>query len=602
MINSYIRFVIYSFIFLFPLFYTSLTPDSYEINKFVFLIVTALILLLLFTLKVIINKKLTLYKSTFGLILIFLTCVVFISSLFQSPNFTITLITPLSNTTIFFGSLLYFLLIHLVSEEERALLINILIGDGIILSVFVILAFTGILPGSNFTPAGSLLTTSIFLGVLSIYLISRFIEIFMKNSSHKPELESTVYYFVVLLIILSSTGITVFELLTTQKPLILPFQFGWSIFLDVMKNIRTLFLGIGPTNFLPAFTMAKPIAINYSPNWNVFFTSSSSFLLNLATESGIFSAVLFLILLIKSVKLFFSIKNNLFPVICALVTILIIQIFLPATMTIFLATIVLLFLSSSKEESLIINFQNWGSLTYILLVPPLIFTILTLYFGGRAYLAEVMFKSSLDAMVNNRGTEAFNFQKNAVNLNPYVDRYHVAYSQTSLGLANALASKKDIQEADKQNIPRLVQQSIDEARQAVVLNRINVNNWDNLGRNYSALINFAQGSENWAQESYKQKIALDPVNPNSYLVLGGLYLKLNKYEEARNILIQAVNLKSDYATSHYNLAQAYRLLSDHDNAYKQLLITKGLLVSDSEDAKKVDDELKNSTGSALPKE
>jgi len=116
------------------------------------------------------------------------------------------------------------------------------------------------------------------------------------------------------------------------------------------------------------------------------------------------------------------------------------------------------------------------------------------------------------------------------------------------------------------------------------------------------LINFAQGSENWAQESYKQKIALDPVNPNSYLVLGGLYLKLNKYEEARNILIQAVNLKSDYATSHYNLAQAYRLLSDHDNAYKQLLITKGLLVSDSEDAKKVDDELKNSTGSALPKE
>jgi len=595
MINQLIYFTTAFFFFLFPLFYLPTTSESYEYNKMALLVFFTILLLLFYTIKIITIRRLTLFRSSYATFLFFLASIFVISTIFQSPNVVVALTTPMSTTTIVAGFLLYLLLIH-SEAKPKELLMNILVIDAILLSLYVIFLYTGILPQSQFTPAGSLLATAVFLAIIAVYLLTKIITYFVTNSKNiARKLESVIFYSLSLLLVGTTAIFLTIHLLTDQKPLLLPIGIGWMILLETLKNWQTLLLGVGPSNFITAFTLGKPVLFNQSQFWNIVFTSSSSFFLNLATEAGAIAGILFLAIFFKTIKLLRSSGNTLdleagaaFPLLFALA----LQMILPVSMSSLILTVILLAFASKKEVIATIDLSPLKQTRLLLFLPGVFLAACVFYFGARAYLAEVTFKKSLDALVNNQATDTYNFQNQAIALNPYLDRYHLAFAQTNLALANAIAAKKDLTDADKQNIPRLVQQAIDQARTAVLLYRTNISNWDSLTRIYTSLINYAADSDKWAIASYQQRDLLDPLSPLGKLTFGGFYLSQGKYEDAENLFRQAVSLKPDFANARFNLAVALREQKKYKESYTQLQTALSLVAPDSSDSAKIEAELK----------
>ena len=109
----------------------------------------------------------------------------------------------------------------------------------------------------------------------------------------------------------------------------------------------------------------------------------------------------------------------------------------------------------------------------------------------------------------------------------------------------------------KREITKLIQQAIREAKVATVLNPTSAAYWENLAQLYRNLINFAEGSDQWAIAAYQQAITNDPINPRLRVNLGGLFYALGNYEAAIRRFENAVNLKPDYTNGYYNLAATW---------------------------------------------
>ena len=461
--------------------------------------------------------------------------------------------------------------------------------------------------GFNYSLTGVLL-----LGLTAVTLLSatfqspNLITVLTTPLSVSTVFAGTLFYFAlinnktidkkVIKIILLVYTITAFALFAYpfflgSKPYLLPFSYGLKITLEVMKDLKSLLLGIGPTNFMTAFTLGKSASINSTPFWNVIFTSSSSFFLNLITESGLIAGLIYLFIFFKSLppakpaaswragKL---LKSHL-----PLFFLLLFQLVFPGNIAVFILTIIFLALVSGKE----IKEVKPRNSVYIFAFPLTIFILIALFFTGNWTLAEINYRLSISALSANKGTDAYNLQKNAIYYNPRLDRYHVALSQTSLVLANALSAKKELTADDRQNIPRLIQQSIEEARLAVELNKTSIINWDNLAKIYSSLVNFAAGSDKWAIDADEQKIKLDPQNPNHRIALGNLLFNLKRYDEAQVQYSEAVSLKSDLPIARYQLAQTFKEQKKYAQSRQELQETLSLLEVNSPDAQKVQKEL-----------
>ncbi len=600
--------IIYLFFFLFPVFFLPVTPDAYEYNKMALNVFLCIILILLLSFASAKKRKIVFIRSSFDLPLFFLAGISLISTAFQSPNWVVALITPLTTTTLVSGFILYFLLIQLKIDEMREKVMQTIMLSSVFVSIYTILLYADILPKNTFTPAGTLLATAIFLGVVTVYLFSYLLSFVLSAQKKDGEFSFSLFSknltagifaeTAAFLVIGGATILLAIHLFTDQKPVVLPFSYGWITFVETLKNIKTLFLGVGPANFIAAFTLTKPPDFNLTPYWSVLFTNSSSFFLNIATEIGIVAAASFLILWIQSLRLLLAetennAKNltNRFPFILTLAVALTLQLILPGSMAVFTLTIILLAITAKKHVIAEINFSRYKRLPYYLLIPEIIALVIISYFAARSYLAETTFKKALDAMVGNQGDITYLWLQKAISLNPYIDRYHLAFSKTNFAIANALSSKNDPTDEDKQNIPVLVKQAIDEARTAVGLFRTNVVNWDNLAETYASIINLAQGADSFAVQSYRQRIALDPNNPSGYLGYGGLLLSLKQLPEAEASFRQAISLKPDLANAHYNLAVVLREAKKDKEAYEELKIVSSLLPPDSEDGKKVKKEM-----------
>jgi tetratricopeptide (TPR) repeat protein len=94
---------------------------------------------------------------------------------------------------------------------------------------------------------------------------------------------------------------------------------------------------------------------------------------------------------------------------------------------------------------------------------------------------------------------------------------------------------------------------------------------------------FAKGSDQFAIQTYTQAVALDPVNPNLRVALGGIYYSLGRYDDAIDAFKLAVLTKPDLANAHYNLAIAYREKKNYDGAITEMNTVLTLVAKDSPD-------------------
>lgn len=584
-------------LFLLPLFFLPLTPDFFDFNKMVLLVLGTLVLAIIWALRQA-QGKLTFITTPLDLPVFAVAAIFLLSTFLRTLNKADAFLFPGTATIILALTLLYFLITQTLHKNLNVLRTTLyaLLTSALFVSLVAITASLGILenipqlPGylksRTFSLIGAPLPTITFLLVMLPLAIAQVIK------ARRDKLLTTYHLLLSILLVLAITSI-VFQISPGRptSPRILPISVGWSIAVETLKVSP---LGVGPGNFVSAFNLSRPLSYNQTDLWNTRFAVSSNWYLQLFTEVGILGLLVFLFLVWRIVTLVRSIKeenSDLRFVNYSLILILLLFLFIPANLLLIFAFYVLLGLLAaqfSREKTL-------GGVQPAFVVLLLVLTVAStaLFFGSRAYGAELDYKKALEAAARNDAKPLYDFLLRAINKNPYVDRYRISLSQADLAIANAIARKEDLTDQDRQTINQLVQQAIREARSAVALNNRLSTNWENLARVYRALIPFAAGADQWAVATYSQAIAFEPINPFFRINLGGVHYGAGRYDEAIKAFELAVLLKSDFANAHYNLSAALREKGDLGRAIGEMEQTLALVSPGTKDYETAQKELEN---------
>lgn len=607
-----------------PLFFLPLTTDFFGFQKqtlFLILISLSLLSWLIYNLA---TKSVRLTLSPMLLPLSLFTAVAILSTYLNDPNPTDAWI---NRTSLYLGLLIYYLLTTRLIKSSRQVrrLLNGLIITTVLLSFWGILSVLGVFESlnlpiyltlKNFSPTGSLLT----LVSLLIYTLPLSLVLAFKTRAGPNKFK----YFLASGLTISAIILVGSQLLPNRpfSAILLPKLAGWSIAIDTFKS--SVLLGAGPSGFLNQFTSFKPLSLNLSDFWNIAFTASANEYLHIMTTLGLAGITTFGLVIFSWLKLSqrdpgTRITATQLAIKLAIFTTLILGLFIPYTIITWVTLIGYLSLTIglnksknlTKVKDVILTINaitivephaltpqtkqsniNSSVLPWLIALP----TLLGLIFSGanyiKIYAADYHFNKSLIAASENRGTDTYNSQVKAISLAPNIDRYHTAYSNTNLALANALASQQgDLTDQDRQTITQLIQQSLREARFSTQINPSKAANWANLANIYRQLVNFAEGADQFAQASYIRAIQLDPANPRLRLDLGGLLYSQGQYDQATNHFLEAVQLKPDFANAYYNLANAYQQQAKILEAYQTMQQVVALVPPDSPDYTKAQEEL-----------
>ncbi|MBU1151360.1 tetratricopeptide repeat protein [Patescibacteria group bacterium] len=529
------------------------------------------------------------------------------SALIKTPNKLDAFFIPGKALIIVLGAIYFHLSASLFADHKKTLITTIF-SSAILLSVASLLFVSGIfakIPGipvyfksSAFSLLGGKLPEAIFL----ISAIPLGISLLLKGK----DLVKKIFWGISVAVVILSASLSVYNILPGKpSAFILPsFKTSWAVSVDTLKD--SPFLGIGPGNYITAYNRFKPVSENLSDTWNLAFATSRSFLLTSLTETGIVGFIILALLLYQIFKLAGKhlskrLSGSSFDmgVFTSLGLITISFFFFPLYLTTVFPFFLLLSVVSSKHDVNInlktINDSKIAArLPAIVLSAIIVALISTLvFFGSKLTLAEYNFTKALTAVNDNNGKIAYDSIVKAIGLNPKSDKYHMSLSQIDMALASAVAQKKDLSDNDKNVITQFIQQAITEAKNGVSLNPQRTGNWENLANIYRSIMPFAQGSDNFAIQTYTQAIALNPVNPNLRISLGGIYYALGRYDEAISAFQLATMAKNDFANAHYNLAAAYKQKNEISKAIDEMNIVLLLVKKDSQDYQIAQSELEN---------
>jgi tetratricopeptide (TPR) repeat protein len=482
-----------------------------------------------------------------------------------------------------------------------------LVLSGAVYSIFCILAYIGLLgkipqlpafiKAKSFTPEGGYLPSMIFLVAILPLAVAGVASI--------KELRTRIVSLLAALVIVAGLILSIYQIIPGRPsaPKFPSTQISWEISIDALKV--SPFLGVGPGNYMTAFNRYRPIAYNATDLWAIRFSTASDFLFTLFTETGLIGLIGMILLVwifikdskkqLKENKLVNWGLESIAPLLSFALIILLFLIF-PATVFVIVLMFILLALAAKTHPASSVNlmmqrvkegaveansFSKFPAL--IIFVPVIALVIYLGYLSTNILRGEYYYKTALEALLANDAQGTFNNMRQAVLINPRVDRYHATFSRINLILADATARKKDLTDADRTTITQLIQASIAEAKNNVVLNTLRAQNWEVLGSTYQSIIPLANGADGFAAQAYNQAIALDPINPQTRITLGGLYYGAKNYETATRVFELAVTSKPDLANGHFNLAYSYNQQGKIDQAIQQMSLVLGIVKPDSND-------------------
>jgi tetratricopeptide (TPR) repeat protein len=585
------KYLLYATVFLLPIALLPISPNLFTPGRLAVLTIGVGLLLLVKAIRVVLSGKLEFQVGSLDFPVLLLAASYLLSAVLRTPNKMEAYLLPGTATSVIAGALLYYLINQLGLSQKKTVL-TFLLGSGAIYAILLLFAASGALtniPGlpaslrsPAFTPDGGYLPVAIFLAVLLPLGIGTFV-------SEKDTLKKVVSLLFSLAALLA-LAVSIYQMLPGKpySPRFPGYAVSWNVAVDSLKQSPVL--GIGPGNYITAFSRFKPISYNASDLWPVRFATGNNFYLTALTEVGMLGLAALALLIFSIYKSLrrevkegqaANIKAN--AAVYSLVLFLVLMAIFPATVLLtVLLFIVLAFFAKTSPTSL--NLTSFGATgassrlpSFIISLPVIVATLVFGFYMGRALAAELSFKQAVDALAQGDGQTTYDKVRGAIRLNPNVDRYHSTFSQINLAIARNLAQKQDLTDAERTTLTQLVQQAINEGKAAVALNLQRAGNWEVLAQTYRAIMPIAEGADAFAIQSYSQAVALDPFNPNLRINLGGIYYGMKNYDDAVKVLELAVTTKPDLANGHYNLAFAYRDQKELEKAIQQMTLVLSLI-------------------------
>lgn len=201
-----------------------------------------------------------------------------------------------------------------------------------------------------------------------------------------------------------------------------------------------------------------------------------------------------------------------------------------------------------------------------------IFGLGILILEGQRYLAEVNYYKGVRVWQQGKSVQSLDYLTKAVRINPKVDLYWRELSQVYLQNINETTRNTDLSQTEiTQRIQLFINNAVNSAKVATDVNPNNVANWSVRGFIYQNLIGVVGGTKDWAVTSYEEALKLEPTNPYFPTQAGvALLRELNflpqeraeerekNLNEAKEQFQKAIELKSDYAPAHFQLAMVYQ--------------------------------------------
>lgn len=605
------------FFLVFPFIISPQTTENFILPKQIFTAIVVLLSLLLLAAKMVISERLRFRRTPFDVPIALFGLALLVSSLLSVNRFD----ALIAYTPVLLAIVGYYIVVNAVRKESAVVFIlSAVVTSGVLLAIIAVFSYLKVYPlplafthQQGFTTLGSQLEQLMYLAAILPIAIMQGKALFKGDTSSK-----TVGFMAAGFLVGAGLLVTVAQLLTTQKPIILPFETGFQVAFaaisqDTGRVAQGFLFGSGFGNFLSAFTRFKQASFNANQTlWYLPFNASSSFVLELLATTGIIGMFSFLLILFRAVIQPAKKKNN--PIYLSLVVLAILAFVLPFSFeTIMLLSLVLSLFATTQaikhpseffdiEPRFVALKKGFIALDhatttqtderheysqvmpYTLAIVSIIFVAAVGLYATRYILSNLSFHQALVAAQNNNGTATYKLEVASINMFPYQSAYYRVFSQTNIALANSIANtqqKGSSPSAQVQStVYTLLQQGITTAKNATQLSPQDVANWQNLSSVYRALVGIGQGADNFAVVASQQAVTLDPTNPQEYINLGGLYYQLGQYDNAIRTFQQAITLKQDFPNAYYNLGHAYLQKQDPQDALQAFQIVAQLTVND----------------------
>lgn len=596
-LNTIRSYALSLFALLVVVFFLPFQQDFFVTAKWYLVGFFALILLLTSLGEFLLSKKFTWKKKEFDTPLTLFIVSGVLSVLFGSTNKVQALINPQ------FGLLMllfFFVIYYYMSRSHKKFhhLDTVLSVFSVLFSITVLAEtvpfITSLLPSSlrkfqNITLAGTLIDALIFLGLVSVMLLSNLLK-------KEDDTEKNIASFVGFIVTTLTAIILIFTLIRNNAILALPsFSHSWYSAVEVLKQPMTALFGVGMDNFQSVFVKMKDLSYNSSPLWQIStFSLSRTAAFHVMTEMGLFGVGILFFILSLLVKKAFSSDGSIMAKLVSIYFVGAVLLTPPSFLLFFL-----LFLWIGMEQSH--HRSKELTLDFGEIIPAYALVILVGMIGiggasfmlGKLYMSEYMFQKSL---TNNNLKSVYETMRTAVSYNPYNEKMRTNFAQVHLLIANTIAGRTtrneqgqpQLSETDRQTISQAIQAAIDEAKAVVSLNPNKATNWELLATVYRSIAGVVQGADTWTVSAYQRAIVLDPQNPSYRLGLGGVLYGYKQYDDASRLFEQAVALKPDWPNAEYNYAWASYQKGDYTKAATAMQACVSLLnpAKDAADYKK----------------
>lgn len=354
--------------------------------------------------------------------------------------------------------------------------------------------------------------------------------------------------------------------------------------------------GIGPGTFAYAFSQFKPVELNLGTLGGARFDRAFNFPLEIMTTTGLLGLLTYLWVIVATLLVIIrylvrvadkSASTTLYATILTVVALLLAQLVIYPNTIIFGLFIIFVAMMVNQlrslganginDVSLILGAINEGVLKiaeaddpnklgrkyeilpYIFLLVALPIVILSVYFMGSNYIADVSYKNGINSFNNNKANETLQALAKAINFQPRRDVYHISLSQADMAILRAFLRdpKNSSPSAEvQQDIRNLANQAVNEATKATLASPRNAFTYAYLGDVYKEL-----GGNNIdilrnALNAYVNSSNLDPNNYQLRVVIGDLYLQTNDFTRASDYFQAASSLKPDDPNPVYLMAVA----------------------------------------------